>query len=203
MSIKKELPISMQEIRWNFKGELGEIESGERYVRDMRQLYRDDFDLEGYNGMATLEAAEGPLSVAPTDAISKLLQIYLKSQASSDLELMVRRTAARELAVADGPAGIRICPPISAAPAPEHPATTGTRTTQAVHQGSATSPIHSGASRDALLRNRPKVVTNRPLTNARSPFSAVPAPQPRTAGHKWPTTKSHHRTKNWRRWSAS
>ena len=52
MSIKKELPVSLQEIRWNFKGKIGEIKSSERYVRDMRQLYRDDFDLEGYNGMA-------------------------------------------------------------------------------------------------------------------------------------------------------
>ena len=53
MSIKKELPISMQEIRWNFKEEIGDISSTDRYVSDMRQLgIGGRFDLEGYNGMA-------------------------------------------------------------------------------------------------------------------------------------------------------
>lgn len=53
MSIKKELPISMQEIRWNFKEATGDINSTDRYVTDMRQLgIGGRFDLEGYNGMA-------------------------------------------------------------------------------------------------------------------------------------------------------
>jgi hypothetical protein len=43
----------MQEIRWNFKGEEGDIKSTDRYVSDMRQLgIGSRFDLEGYNGMA-------------------------------------------------------------------------------------------------------------------------------------------------------
>ena len=53
MSINKELPISLQEIRWNFKEEIGDINSTDRYVSDMRQLgIGSRFDLEGYNGMA-------------------------------------------------------------------------------------------------------------------------------------------------------
>jgi hypothetical protein len=52
MSIFKQLPATMQKIRWNYKGSEGEIKANERYVRDMRQLYREDWDLEGYDGMA-------------------------------------------------------------------------------------------------------------------------------------------------------
>lgn len=52
MSIIKRLPATMQEIRFNYKGSEGEIKASDRYARDMRQLHREDWDLEGYDGMA-------------------------------------------------------------------------------------------------------------------------------------------------------
>jgi len=52
MSIIKRLPATMQEIRFNYKGGEGEIKASDRYARDMRQLHREDWDLEGYDGMA-------------------------------------------------------------------------------------------------------------------------------------------------------